>query len=89
MRRSLVVVVALVSAACGGSSSPTAPTPSFPTVSGSYAGTVTVVRPELGQSVTCPATMSVTQTNANVSVSPIILAGVCNRSQFPCWKRDD
>jgi hypothetical protein len=81
MRRALPVVASLlVMAACGGSS-PTAPR--FPAVNGSYAGTISVAYPELGQSVTCPATTNVTQTGANVSVAPIILAGACAGLSIP------
>jgi hypothetical protein len=84
MRRLSLLIVALVAVSCGGSKGPTAPQgPQYPTVAGSYAGTVTVARPELGQSVVCPATMSVTQTNANVNISPIILAGACAGLSFP------
>lgn len=79
--RLLPLVAALFLVSCGGSSSPTAPQgPQYPAVAGSYAGTVTIVLPEIQQSVTCPATTVVTQTGANVSMAPIILGGGCGIS---------
>lgn len=83
MRRWLPVVVALIVSACGGKS-PTEPQgPSYPTVSGSYAGTITIAYPELQTSVACPATTSVAQTGASVSVAPIVLGGACAGYSIP------
>lgn len=85
MRRSLPVVVALllIVSACGGSSPTAPPAPTYPAVAGNYSGSVTFSYPELGQTVTCPATTSVTQTGANISVAPIILTGACGGLSIP------
>ena len=84
MRRCALVLVLMFAVACGGGSGPTAPQgPQYPAVAGSYAGTVTMAFPELGQSITCPATTSVAQTNASVSIAPIILAGACGGISIP------
>ena len=51
--------------------------PTFPQVSGNYAGTITFTLPELGQSASCPATTVVTQAGSSVSIAPILLSGGC------------
>lgn len=70
----LAVACALV-AQCG--SSPTSPSSQYPSVAGNYAGSVTIGVPALGGSLTCPASTSVTQSGASVTVAPIALAGSC------------
>ena len=83
MRRMALCVLALCVSACG-SDGPTAPDrPSIQTVSGSYAGTVTMTFPEILQTLTCPATTTVTQTGANISVAPIVLRGACEGISLP------
>ena len=82
IRQHVIVVLALsITAACGdGNSSPTAPSPmqpTFPQVSGNYAGTISFTFPELGQSVSCPSTTVVTQAGNSVSIAPILLGGEC------------
>ena len=82
IRQHIIVVLALcITAACGdGNSSPTAPSPmqpTFPQVSGNYAGTISFTFPELGQSLSCPATTVVTQAGNSVSIAPILLGGGC------------
>lgn len=82
-RLSIVVVLAcvVVSIGCGGSgSSPTAPTPRFPTVSGSYSGSVTITLPEIPATMTCSGTTVVTQSGSSVNIAPIVLAAPCNMS---------
>ena len=81
IQHGIVGLALCITAACGGgNSSPTSPTPvqpTFPQVSGNYAGTITFTLPELGQSVSCPATTVVTQTGNSVSIAPILLSGAC------------
>ena len=82
IRQHIIVVLALcITAACGdGNSSPTAPSPmqpTFPQVSGNYAGTISFTFPELGRSLSCPATTVVTQAGNSVSIAPILLGGGC------------
>jgi len=66
---------------CGGGNS-AAPTPQIPDVAGSYSGTTTLAFPELGQSITCPTTTSVTQSGSTVNFTPLMLGGECDTS-FP------
>jgi len=66
----------------GGCSSSTAPSSGPPNVAGNYSGTVTITFSLFGQSLTCPATMSVTQSGANVTFSAVTLSGACT-SIFP------
>lgn len=85
MRGFFSVAVYLVSGflvACG-SSAPTAPTPTIPIVAGSYAGTVTIVFPEIPRTLTCPATTAVTQAGSSISIAPIALSGVCGAVSIP------
>jgi hypothetical protein len=49
-------------------------------VAGSYNGTATITLPEVGQSQTCPASTSVTQSGASVTMAPMVLGGSCNVS---------
>lgn len=72
----LVSLLALSAAACGGGDgSSTSPSAGYPSVSGNYSGTLTFTYPELGQTVRCGATTSVTQRSNEVSISPLILSG--------------
>jgi hypothetical protein len=83
MRRVLVValVLALVGAALAfagcGSSNDAAPTPAIPNVTGNYSGTITITYQLIGQSITCPASTSVTQSGANVTLAPLTIGGQC------------
>jgi hypothetical protein len=77
MRHLLLITLAVLTAACGGSS-PTAPSgPQYPQVAGTYNGSINITLPELGTSLNCPASTSVTQTGANINIAPIILGGQC------------
>jgi hypothetical protein len=80
----IVTLSSLVfSIACGESSSPTAPTPSIPNVAGNYSGSLSIALPELGQTLTCPGTTTVTQSGSTVSLAPIALSGVCAGLSIP------
>jgi hypothetical protein len=82
--RQLILLVAFAcgSFACGGG--PSAPSgPSYPSVAGSYAGTITITYPELGAQITCPATTAATQTNASVNLAPLVLGGQCGNMSIP------
>lgn len=83
MKRLVYLIALIVASACGGGSSPTAPTPSIPQVAGSYNGSVTVNLPEVPVSRTCPANTSVTQSGSTVNVAPIILGGSCGNLSLP------
>lgn len=81
--RGLLVAASLLSAAScggGGSGSPTSPTPTYPQVAGNYAGTISIVFPELGVTLNCPATTVVTQSGSTVNVAPIVAGGECDMS---------
>lgn len=80
--RVAVYVHAVVVMACG-SASPSAPTPQIPNVIGSYAGSMTLVRPEVQSSLTCPASTTVTQSGSTVTIAPIVLGGVCGVLSIP------
>ena len=81
MRQILAVLTISATIACG--SSPTTPTPTTPQVAGNYAGTITLVRPEVNNSLTCPATTSVTQVGNAVNIAPMLLSGVCGNLSIP------
>lgn len=76
------IIGAVFAAACS-SSSPSSPTPSIPQVAGTYTGQVTITLPEVGQSRTCPANTSVTQSGSNVNIAPIIFTGSCGNLSVP------
>lgn len=80
--RVCVLLAGLLAVSCGGGS-PTAPTPSIPTVSGSYAGSSTTTFPELQVTVTCPASTTITQSGSTVSIAPVILKGQCGDLSVP------
>jgi hypothetical protein len=54
----------------------------IPNVAGNYTGTTNIVIPQLLFNFTCPATPSVTQTGANVTLSPVPMSGAC-ANNFP------
>ena len=82
--RHLIWILAILATACGGNGGgPSAPSPQIPNVVGSYTGSATLTLPELQESVTCPASTSVTQSNSTVSVAPIILGGQCGNLSVP------
>lgn len=81
--RLIAVCLISVAAACGGKGPTTPAGPQFPAVAGSYAGTTTVVFPELDVTITCPTTTTVTQTNANLSIAPFVLTGACGTLSVP------
>lgn len=82
VRAHITVVAITLLSACGGSS-PTAPTPQFPQVAGSYSGAITIAFPEVPSSVTCPGSTAVTQSGASVSIAPLILGGQCGNLSIP------
>jgi len=53
------VVSAFFAFACGGKLA-AAPTPQLPNVVGNYSGSTTITFPEIGQTLSCPTTSSVT-----------------------------
>lgn len=76
-RLGVLAVVCTLMAACGGGGSPTTPSSPYPLVAGNYAGSVTFTFPLLNASLTCPASTSVTQSEANVTLAPLALSGSC------------
>jgi hypothetical protein len=82
LRNLAILCVLLALVGCGGGS-PSAPTPQIPNVVGNYAGTTTVGMPELGASVTCPTTTTVTQSGATVNIAPLVLGGECGNVSVP------
>jgi hypothetical protein len=70
------VIPLLFTVACGGDGGNeiTGPSNRIPNVAGNYSGTTTITFPELGQTVTCPTTTSVTQSGSNVSIAPLSCA---------------
>jgi hypothetical protein len=89
MRRLAVVVFAVLFAACGGSEGTkvTGPSSTIPNVAGNYSGNTTVSLPELGQSVTCPTSTSVTQSGSTISIAPLVLSGSCGNMSLPMGQR--
>lgn len=75
----VTVVLAALLASCGDSKSPTAPTPTIPTVSGNYSGTLNYTFPELQVSLTCPASTTVTHSGSAVSIAPLTVGGQCTQ----------
>lgn len=75
------------SVACG-SSAPAAPTPSIPQVAGSYVGTVTITYPQFGVTISCPASTTVVQTGAALSIAPLAVSGACGNTSVPMGNVD-
>ena len=73
MRKSFVLpLFALSTIACGGSgTSLSGPSNNIPNVAGNYRGTTNLAFPELGESVSCPTTTSVTQSRNTINVAPL------------------
>jgi hypothetical protein len=86
MKRILsVLAISLCMAACSdSSSSPAAPSSPYPRVAGNYTGSVTFSYSSLASSLTCPATTTVTQTDATVTFAPLTIAGSCGTT-FPSF----
>ena len=61
---------------------PTSPTPTIPTVSGSYSGSARVLFTDLDKTLTCPVATTVTQSGAAVSFA-LILTGDCKGMNIP------
>ena len=72
-----------------GANSPTGPSNSTPNVVGSYTGNITIAYPELGQSLVCPASTTVTQSGTTVSAAPIVLRGECGSLSIPVGQDDE
>ena len=85
MRRPAVVVFGLLLAACGGGegTSLTGPSKTIPNVTGNYSGNTTIAFPEVGQSLICPTSTSVTQSGSTVSIAPLVMAGTCGNMSIP------
>jgi hypothetical protein len=79
----LLVVVGLTACGGGGGGNPGSPTPTIPSVGGSYSGNATLALPEMQTSVTCPASTVVTQTGSTVNIAPIVLKGDCGGMSIP------
>jgi hypothetical protein len=80
----VAVILSVLAASCGGKdSSPSSPTPTIPSVSGSYSGSATLTLPELQVSLTCPASTAVTQSGNTVNIAPIVLKGDCGSMSIP------
>ena len=83
MRKSVAAIIGIGLAACGGSFSdpgtPPTPTPppSYLSVAGNYAGTVTVTYPPPTPALTCSATTTVSQSNDRVFFTPLVLGPAC------------
>jgi hypothetical protein len=77
--RQILLTLALASfaAGCGGGNDSVAPTPAIPNVTGNYSGSITINYQLIGRSISCPSTTTVTQSSANVTLSPLMLGGVC------------
>jgi hypothetical protein len=86
MKKLLVLGLAIIAVACGGEGGGndiTGPSTRTPNVAGNYSGTTTIVFPELGQTVSCPTTTSVTQSGNTISVAPLQLGGDCGGMSIP------
>jgi hypothetical protein len=85
VRKSLVLpLFALSTMACGGSgTSLSGPSNNIPNVAGNYRGTTNLAFPELGESVSCPTTTSVTQSRNTINVAPLVLVGECQGLSIP------
>jgi hypothetical protein len=83
MRKLFVLaLVPLLFTACGDDNDLTGPS-GFPSVAGNYSGTTTIVAPELGESLVCPTTTSVTQSGSSVNIAPLVLGGDCGGQSIP------
>lgn len=78
MKRVLVILVLGVGlSACSRDASPSAPSSPYPSVAGTYSGTVTIGLTAFATSLTCPATTTVTQSDATVTFTPLTMSGNC------------
>jgi hypothetical protein len=89
----LAAVLGMLLSACGSSSSnnsnPAAPSaPSYPMVAGNYSGSITITYQLLAASLNCPATTTITQSGANVSIAPLAMTGPCT-NVFPSLPMGD
>ena len=76
--RVLAAVLGCVSlSGCGGGSTPTTPSPQYPAVAGNYSGAAKITLNKLGGSLDCPASTTVTQSGASVTLAPLTLTGAC------------
>ena len=80
----VLIPVLFVVACSGDGSNLTGPSNEIPNVAGNYSGTTTIAYPELGNSVSCSTTTSVTQTSGGrVSIAPLQLRGECGTMSIP------
>lgn len=79
-RFSLLACCLGVSSCGSDSGSTSAPTSTTPNVAGNYSGTVAITLTSAGQSINCPASMTVNQSGANITMSPLSLGGACQSS---------
>ncbi len=82
LRKLLICLWLLPLIGCGGGNA-AAPTPQIPNVVGNYSGSTAMAFPEVGQSVTCPTTTSVTQSGSTVNIAPLVLGGECENISLP------
>ncbi len=78
-----IALIAVNSWGCGGGGNSAAPTPQIPNVAGAYSGNTTITFPELGETLSCPTTVTVTQSGNTVNFSPMILGGACDNLSLP------
>lgn len=73
------MVVCLGLMGCGGGSptNPSPAVPTYPSVAGNYAGSMTFTFSTLGGSLICPVSTSVTQTGASVTIGALTPSGTC------------
>src|SRR5262249_13956149 len=83
MRNRIGLVILLILTVACSNNSPTGPSNSIPNVTGNYSGTTNVTYPELGRSVTCPTSTSVTQSGSTVNIAPLVLTGPCGNQSVP------
>ena len=86
VRLFLIALAPLFLVACGGDGGNNliGPTSTIPNVAGNYAGSFSVVFPELGRTAGCRATTSVTQgSGGNINIAPLQLSGDCGLTSLP------
>ena len=80
-RLSVYILIALT-LACG-NSAPTAPSPVYPQVAGTYLGPVPLTFPELDLIVTCSGSLTVTQHQNSLTFTPLVLSPNCEHMTIP------
>lgn len=78
--------LALLAVACGGDGGDndiTGPSSQTPAVAGTYSGSTSMTLPQLGQTITCPTTATVTQSGTTVTIEALRLTGPCGDISIP------